>query len=106
MKMNAKKLPPISSPTMFATATARSRKIRSGISGAAVRIRARPRWRGQAIGDGVHLLQMGGRRQLKAPAHRVRPLRFDPHHAHRWELELYICGDTGEEATSSDGNHH
>jgi hypothetical protein len=35
MKMKAKKLPKSSSPTVFATATARSRKIRSGISGAA-----------------------------------------------------------------------
>ena len=37
MKMKPKKLPPSSSPTAFDTATVRSRKIRSGISGAAAR---------------------------------------------------------------------
>src|SRR5262249_42396764 len=37
MKMKAKKLPPSRSPTAFATATVGSRKIRSGISGAAAR---------------------------------------------------------------------
>ena len=38
MKMKPKKLPPSRSPTAFATATVRSRKIRSGISGAAARV--------------------------------------------------------------------
>jgi hypothetical protein len=40
-------------------------------------------WRGQAIGDGVHLLQVDARPLLEAPAHRVRPLRLDSHHANR-----------------------
>ncbi len=38
MKMKAKKLPPSRNPTAFATATVRSRKIRSGSSGASVRV--------------------------------------------------------------------
>src|ERR671937_810169 len=36
--MKAKKLPPSSSPTAFAAATVRSRKIRSGISGDSTRV--------------------------------------------------------------------
>src|ERR687885_693840 len=38
MKMKPKKLPPSRSPTAFAAATVRSRKIRSGISGASTRV--------------------------------------------------------------------
>src|SRR5206468_1201034 len=38
MKMKAKKLPPSRSPTAFAAATVRSRKIRSGTSGASTRV--------------------------------------------------------------------
>jgi hypothetical protein len=36
--MKAKKLPPSRNPVAFATATARSRKIRRGISGASARV--------------------------------------------------------------------
>jgi len=47
-----------------------------------------------------------GAPQLKAPAHRVRPVGLDSHHPDGWVLELHGRGDAGDEAAPSDGNHH